>query len=1314
MKMRHKILAMLLLLSLTAIMFFPTSNNNVLLGEDDSVNPSSITDPVDGITTAGVNDPYIDTVPVVEDSIVIDTAPNSNYNGDGLWVGLHAVGYYGRGWLKFDLPVASSSYEITRARMLVYLENDQYLVDVPIGAYYSSDDSWDETAITWNNQPIVDAAPLDIIDSPTSPNMFVSSNYYSWDVTGAASESILDDGVLSVMLKQENESLTNQTSKYFSEKDSFNPHPAYLQFEWETGQIQNATVPILEEETVYDGSPNTNLHGSETSGGIFVGRHTSGAYGRGWFKFNLSTIPDAFHFSSARMYVYLENEYADLVDAPIGAYYSTDNSWSETTITWNNQPSSDFAPLELIDSPASPDMFEELNYYSWDISSAVRTSMIQDDILSIVLRQENESIDYDTFKYFVEREYNNNHSAYILLEWHSPSTTQLTVDGQSETPHLNYISNPNPEFGWTFTDGDISDSQTNYEVELQDDGANQIWNQNQSNIVPLFDQGTDQNARPFASPSEMKFQFKYPSSLIPNSGIIDKLYFDIDLDTAVVTYTNFTLFMLSMYNDTALSTDFTGNYDGGKPKTVFFSSEYSPEIRSGQLIIDIWNNFFVNKDMDLLIEIKYTSETGPTPISSNHSVASTGSVAYTLGNGAYHNGTAEYTYGRTHNLYFNYATDIVREGGPSTHVYPFHAVSPLTIQMKYNKSLLEHTGFIDRLYFRVENMSGSLTLHNFTLSLVESPLDGSLGYNFIDNYGGAIPTVVIDEVTYEISYDGYWLIIDVPDIFYYSGLNDLLVEIRYSAVTGAATLSHLISSTGLENGGSRAYGYSISSDWAVVTDNNVYDLAVDIVNPESSITYDGPTLVNGTTYTLKVRTRDTFGMWGPWSELNFTTNTIGFAPAWDYLYTSPGDIITLGTSTTISTYVHHPEGIEEVLFSGAGVNHTMNNVSNVYSYTWTPPDFGSNPFTIYMRSALGYWNTTAWSIITIDGFAPSVSSIERNPLTPSDAESVTITANVTDQIAVSTVILYYNDGSQTYNVTMSSSGSLYEGIIPAFPRGTSVLYQIFANDSSDNYVFSSASGYTVVQSSPLWSDLNESSGSIELGNNVTVSINASHTEGMSLVRLEVSGSNYTMLNASGIYTWTWTPNSIGQANYVIYMLSSNGYWNTTFGSIDVVDTTDPTIEYIIIAPLSPTEADSVIVTANLDDLGGFQEVILQYDIGSGWTNVTMTTSGGVFTGEIPALPSQTVVTFRIYAIDPSGNWILSAENSYTVIGLSTTTTTSTTTPTTSPTITTTITDPTDLGPLFTIVMVAAVVLAAIVAILGLRVHRKNSEYSYAG
>ncbi|MHA1481684.1 MAG: hypothetical protein ACTSQZ_09715, partial [Candidatus Thorarchaeota archaeon] len=113
MNMRHKIVTILLILSLTAMMFFPISNNAVLSNEVDSVNSASLTNPLDGIAPAGVDDPYKATIPVLEEETVWDADPDLNLHGTetggGIFVGRHNSGAYGRGWFKFDLPEVSTA-----------------------------------------------------------------------------------------------------------------------------------------------------------------------------------------------------------------------------------------------------------------------------------------------------------------------------------------------------------------------------------------------------------------------------------------------------------------------------------------------------------------------------------------------------------------------------------------------------------------------------------------------------------------------------------------------------------------------------------------------------------------------------------------------------------------------------------------------------------------------------------------------------------------------------------------------------------------------------------------------------------------------------------------------------------------------------------------------------------------------------------------------------------------------------------------------------------------------------------------------------
>ncbi|MFW9925675.1 MAG: Kelch repeat-containing protein [Candidatus Thorarchaeota archaeon] len=85
-------------------------------------------------------------------------------------------------------------------------------------------------------------------------------------------------------------------------------------------------------------------------------------------------------------------------------------------------------------------------------------------------------------------------------------------------------------------------------------------------------------------------------------------------------------------------------------------------------------------------------------------------------------------------------------------------------------------------------------------------------------------------------------------------------------------------------------------------------------------------------------------------------------------------------------------------------------------------------------------------------------------------------------------------------------------------------------------------------------------------------------------------------------------------------------------------------------PKVPTSGDTVSVLAYvIDDVGGF-EVDLQYKVGNAdWTTVTMTASGEIWSGEIPAHAGGTTVTYRIFATDTDNNEAFSSERSYTVL-----------------------------------------------------------------
>jgi len=95
----------------------------------------------------------------------------------------------------------------------------------------------------------------------------------------------------------------------------------------------------------------------------------------------------------------------------------------------------------------------------------------------------------------------------------------------------------------------------------------------------------------------------------------------------------------------------------------------------------------------------------------------------------------------------------------------------------------------------------------------------------------------------------------------------------------------------------------------------------------------------------------------------------------------------------------------------------------------------------------------------VDG--PVIGNHNRSPFTPNSTESVLVNLTVSDASGVDTVILSYYNGSTWFNVTMTWTGLYYEGTIPAFPNGTTILYRFYANDTLDNWSMSGTFSYTV-------------------------------------------------------------------------------------------------------------------------------------------------------------------------------------------------------------------------------------------------------------
>ncbi|MHC4475932.1 MAG: GLUG motif-containing protein [Planctomycetota bacterium] len=127
-----------------------------------------------------------------------------------------------RCYLKFDLSSVPNTHWIVSGRLRI----DCYArrgIDVNTTAHYLEDDAWDEATTTWNN------APTEFeLDADDTTAVEPGDNY--WTVTAAVRAAFDDDGILSTVLKLEDEDLRKGAILWSKEATDPNSWP-YLEVE---------------------------------------------------------------------------------------------------------------------------------------------------------------------------------------------------------------------------------------------------------------------------------------------------------------------------------------------------------------------------------------------------------------------------------------------------------------------------------------------------------------------------------------------------------------------------------------------------------------------------------------------------------------------------------------------------------------------------------------------------------------------------------------------------------------------------------------------------------------------------------------------------------------------------------------------------------------------------------------------------------------------------------------------------------------------------------------------------------------------------
>ena len=721
-------------------------------------------------------------------------------------------------------------------------------------------------------------------------------------------------------------------------------------------------IGVFEDEAVFDTQPDTNFISNDYRGGLWVGFEFTDGVARSWLKFDVGQVSKEIGITGAFLNAYLNDEYA-AGDLPIAAHYSASDAWSEATLTWNLQPAFDSSPLATIDSPASPDMFVLGNWYSWDVTAAFTDALSNDKMLSLVLKQIDEGATSDTWNYFLDEDYSvaeSFNASYISVEYTTPDAVDLSVDGFTDPPLTDYVQDATPTFGWAMSDSGSGEYQRDYELEVWNNehfNDTLLWSQDHSDFVTIHDASTGPNSRPFGTADEFRYQMKFVSSLLPRSGIVDEITFETTQLTGTMVFENLQVFMLGVQNAADLTTDFAANYDGVQPISVLKSPSLAAPIVNGRFTIDIENTFFLNSRINLIIELRYTNNTG-TLTSTPVTLAAGGSVAYTRGAGASTSTTAGFTYDRLHTLEILFASDIIFDpASGSSNSFPFGADVgyPGAFQMKYNTSLIPDTGIVDKIWIPVYSFTGDVLYENLTIRMVETPRLGPLSHtDFDSNFAGATPVIVLEQSSYLVRNLGNVLVIDVDNVFHYNGEHDLLIDMRWDEqVSGYADVIRDIGA-----GGYRAWDISWFASPVEGNDTRTYHMYLDFTHSDNSVEYDGTPLVDATVYFWRVRTCDSTGIWSDWTNHEFKYEVLTSVPDFTTPVVDP-DPAVIDLPVTVSLNVTYFLGINQVLMEFDGSNHTMAMVGNTYSYTLTPDEVGNVTYTIYMESNIGTWSSVS-------------------------------------------------------------------------------------------------------------------------------------------------------------------------------------------------------------------------------------------------------------------------------------------------------------------------------------------------------------------
>jgi pectate lyase len=265
------------------------------------------------------------------DSWVNEASPNSNYgSASRLEVGQSPSE---RAYLKFNVTGLTGT--ITSAKLRLHTSTSGSLNGGDV--YRSANTTWAENTITWANQPGTIGNKLATV-TPVPGN-----SWHTWDVTAA----VAGNGTYSFVVAAQ----TSDGFILYSEEEATNPsfRPVL-----EITTVPARTFTSSGDAWVNEASPSTNYG---TNSRLEVGLNPGE---RAYVKFNVTNLNGP--VVSAKLKLHTSTS-GSVTGGQV--YRAANTTWSETGITWSNQPGTTGSALATVE-PAPGD-----TWLSWDVTSAV-------------------------------------------------------------------------------------------------------------------------------------------------------------------------------------------------------------------------------------------------------------------------------------------------------------------------------------------------------------------------------------------------------------------------------------------------------------------------------------------------------------------------------------------------------------------------------------------------------------------------------------------------------------------------------------------------------------------------------------------------------------------------------------------------------------------------------------------------------------------------------------------------------------------------------------------------------------------------------